>query len=170
MPTPAELFSLSGSSAVVTGAASGLGAVFVEALAEAGADVACVDLDRAGAERTADRVHALGRRAITIKTDVTDEHAVTAMMDQAVAALGGITILINNAGIVEDARPLDLPLSGWQRVVDVNLTGVFLCARTAARAMMAAGGGGRIINIASILGAVASQLARWPPTQQRRAQ
>jgi NAD(P)-dependent dehydrogenase (short-subunit alcohol dehydrogenase family) len=79
------------------------------------------------------------------------------MVGETVARFGKLDILVNNAGIAAGGPPQELSLPDWRRVIDVNLTGVFLCAREAARAMIAAGAGGRVINIASILGAVASQ-------------
>jgi NAD(P)-dependent dehydrogenase (short-subunit alcohol dehydrogenase family) len=157
MPTVQELFDLSGRVALVTGAGSGLGAVFAEALAEAGADVACVGRRRDRVEATARHVDDLGCHGLAIPADVTDEAAVTAMIAQTVECFGKLDILVNNAGTAVVGPPETISLADWQRVVDVNLTGVFLCAREAAKAMIAAGTGGRIINIASILGAVASE-------------
>jgi gluconate 5-dehydrogenase len=152
-----QLFDLSGRIALVTGAGSGLGAVLAEALAEAGAAVACVGrrLDRVQA--TASRLASRGCQAISLSADVADEAAVSAMMAQTVERFGRLDILVNNAGTAVTGPPEALSLADWQQVVDVNLTGVFLCAREAARIMIAAGRGGRIINIASILGAVASE-------------
>ncbi|MCC7021618.1 MAG: SDR family oxidoreductase [Thermomicrobiales bacterium] len=133
--------------------------IFAEALAEAGAAVVCADrrLDRVQA--TTRHLEERGARSLAVETDVTDETAVGAMVDQAVEAFGKLDILVNNAGIAAAGPPEALALAEWQRVVDVNLTGVFLCAREATRAMIAAGTGGRIINVASILGAVASEPA-----------
>jgi NAD(P)-dependent dehydrogenase (short-subunit alcohol dehydrogenase family) len=157
--TPQELFDLSGKVAIVTGAGSGLGALFAQALAEAGADVVCADVHLPGAEQTALAIEQLGRAALAIATDVTDEAAVRALVQATLGRFGRLDILVNNAGVAASGPPEDLTLSDWQRVVDVNLTGVFLCAREAGKAMIASGNGGRIINIASILGAVASEPA-----------
>jgi gluconate 5-dehydrogenase len=157
MPTVQELFDLSGRVALVTGAGSGLGAIFAEALAEAGADVVCVGRRLERVLETADRLGGIGCHSLPISADVTNEAAVTGMIAQTVEHFGRLDILVNNAGTAVVGPPETISLADWQRVVDVNLTGVFLCAREAAKAMIAAGRGGRIINIASILGAVASE-------------
>lgn len=157
MQTPQELFDLSGKVAVVTGAGSGLGAVFAQAIAEAGADVVCADLNLAGARETVSVIEQLGRGALAVEVNVADDASVIGMVEATTSRFGQLDIIVNNAGIGITGLPEDLPLSDWQKTLDVNLTGVFLCAREAARAMIAAGRGGRIINIASILGAVASQ-------------
>jgi gluconate 5-dehydrogenase len=157
MPTVAQLFDLSGRVALVTGAGSGLGAIFAEALAEAGASVVCVGRRLKRVQQTANRLAEDRCQSLAISADVTDEAAVAAMIAQTVERFGKLDILVNNAGTAVVGPPETISLADWQRVVDVNLTGAFLCAREAAKAMIAARTGGRIINIASILGAVASE-------------
>jgi NAD(P)-dependent dehydrogenase (short-subunit alcohol dehydrogenase family) len=156
-PTVAQLFDLSGRVALVTGAGSGLGVIFAEALAEAGASVVCIGRRLERVRETADRLAEQGCQSLAISADVTDEAAVAAMIAQTIARFGTLDILVNNAGTAVVGPPETISLADWKRVVDVNLTGVFLCAREAAKAMIAAGTRGRIINIASILGVVASE-------------
>ena len=152
-----DLFGLQGKVAIVTGASSGLGVAFSEALADAGANVVCASRRLNSVEQTASQIRERGGDAIALAVDVADEQAVQAMVDETINHFGRLDILVNNAGIAVSGPPEDLSLEDWQRVLDVDLTGVFLCAQTAARTMIAAGQGGRIINIASILGAVASE-------------
>ncbi len=134
-----------------------MGALFATALAEAGSDVVCADLHVPGAEETAREIEKIGRSALVVEVDVADEDAVTRMVHATLDRFGRLDILVNNAGIAVTGPPEDLTMADWQRVVAVNQTGVFLCAREAAKAMIASHTSGRIINIASILGAVASQ-------------
>jgi gluconate 5-dehydrogenase len=108
-------------------------------------------------QATASHIKEIGCPSLAISADVTDEATVSAMVAQTVARLGKLDILVNNAGTAVVGPPESISLADWQRVVDVNLTGVFLCAREAAKVMIFAGRGGRIINIASVLGAVASE-------------
>ncbi|HRA46888.1 MAG TPA: SDR family oxidoreductase [Thermomicrobiales bacterium] len=147
-----NLFDLSGKVAIVTGAGAGLGVTFADALAEAGAHVLCADLNGDRARQTAADLSAKGFSAIGTTVDVTVESQVQEMVKLATETWGSIDILINNAGIASVGPAEDETLETWQRVIDVNLTGTFLCAREVAKVMIAAGSGGSIVNLASILG------------------
>jgi NAD(P)-dependent dehydrogenase (short-subunit alcohol dehydrogenase family) len=134
---PLAQFRLDGEVAVVTGA-SGIGRVVADALAEVGAHVAVFD------------VAADGKNGYRV--DVADEAQVAAAFADVVARRGRLDVLFNNAGIAIRQPTLELTLPDWSKVLAVNMTGVFLCAREAARHMLAAGRGGRIVNSASIMG------------------
>jgi NAD(P)-dependent dehydrogenase (short-subunit alcohol dehydrogenase family) len=135
---PLAEFRLDGDVAVVTGGASGIGRVVATAFAAVGARVAIFDLAASGDDAYA--------------VDVADEAQVTAAFAKVVARYGRLDILFNNAGIAIRRPTIELTLDDWNRVVAVNMTGVFLCAREAARHMLAGGRGGRIVNTASIMG------------------
>lgn len=138
MTDPLARFRLDGDVAVVTGGASGIGRAVAEALAGVGARVAVFD------------VAATGENAYRV--DVADEPRVRGAFADVVERHGRLDILFNNAGIAIRYPTTELTLEDWNKVVAVNLTGVFLCAREAARHMLAAGRGGRIVNTASIMG------------------
>jgi 3-oxoacyl-[acyl-carrier protein] reductase len=150
--TAAELFDLKGRVALVTGASSGLGARFAEVLAGEGAAVALVArrTDRLAAVKG--RIEAAGGRAVAISADVLDRKAMLRVFDETEQAFGTVTILVNNAGVAHANRAVDLPEEEWRRVVGTNLDAVFFWAQEAARRMLAAGKGGAIVNIASVLG------------------
>jgi gluconate 5-dehydrogenase len=151
-----DLFKLDGKAALVTGAGSGLGRAFALALSEAGASVACVDLQRETAEATAETARRLGPGAVAIEADVTREDDCARMVREAVSYLGALDIAFANAGVTDRPAPLlDSSLADWQRVVDVNLTGVYLTAREAARVMVPRRRG-KIVSTASIYGFVAN--------------
>ena len=143
-------FSLSGRTAIVTGAASGIGKAAAEALAAAGATVVVADRNLAAANEAASGINASGGSAVAVEADVTDEAAIEAMLDA--APEGRADILVNNAGLAIRRPSLELSAEDWNRVVDVNMTAVFLCARAAARRMIAGNTGGAIVNVASIMG------------------
>jgi 2-dehydro-3-deoxy-D-gluconate 5-dehydrogenase len=146
-----DAFRLDGRAALVTGAAQGLGRAMALGLAEAGADVAV--LDRAAPTDTAAAITALGRRAAPLTRDVaamTPERAAEIVAECA-DALGRVDILVNNAGIIRRAPALEFPAAEWHSVLDVNLNSGFFLAQAAARHMVAAGRGGKIINVASML-------------------
>ena len=150
--TVASLFDLTGRVALVTGASSGLGVRFAEVLAGEGAAVALVArrTDRLAAVQA--RIERAGGRALAIGADVLDREAMTRAFEQAEKAFGTVTILVNNAGVVHASRAVELPPEEWRRVIGTNLDAVFFCAQEAARRMLAAGQGGAIVNIASVLG------------------
>ena len=148
---PSRAFRLDGDVAVVTGGGAGLGRAFAEAFARAGATVAVLDRNRAAAGATADGIVREGGSAAAYGADVARETEVEAAIGAVVERHGRLDILVNNAGIAIRKPTVDLSLDDWQTVLDVNLTGVFLCARAAGRRMLASGGG-RIVNVASIMG------------------
>ena len=141
-------FDLSGKVAVVTGANTGIGQAIAIALAEAGADVACVG--RTPAEDTVAKIRALGRKAEIVSADLSKIEPVQRIVDETVAKLGGLDILINNAGIIRRADAVDFTEEDWDAVVDTNLKSVFFLCQAAGRHMIA-NGGGKIVNIASML-------------------
>jgi NAD(P)-dependent dehydrogenase (short-subunit alcohol dehydrogenase family) len=143
-----ESFSLDGEVAVVTGAAQGLGRQMAMGLAEMGADVAIADLNHEKAVDTAAELEG-ETEVIAVETDVTDEASVRGMVDTVTERLGPIDVLINNAGVVENAPAEETTLESWQRVLSVNLDGVFLCAKHVGRQMLDRGGG-RIVNVSSM--------------------
>ena len=149
VPDAAQL--LSGRKALVTGADSGIGQGVAFELAAHGAAVAVNYLaDASVAEAMADRIERAGGRAIALQMDVTSEEDVVRAVGEAREAFGGLDLLVNNAGIEKRFPLVDLPLEWWRRVIDVNLTGVFLCAREAARVMLADGARGTIVNVTSV--------------------
>jgi len=149
----AELMSLAGRRAVVTGGAQGLGKAIAARLAEAGADVLIVDINEEPARvAAAELAEKYGVTAIGTRADVSDTASVTAAADLAIAELGGLDIWVNNAGLFPNAPVLDMPDEMWDRTFDVNARGVFLGSREAARRMAADGSGGVIVNIISTAG------------------
>jgi 2-deoxy-D-gluconate 3-dehydrogenase len=144
------MFSLEGRVALVTGASRGIGAAIARALAEAGADVA-VHGNATPADATADAVRAHGRRAALLIADMADPNAPDGLVRETIASLGGLDIVVNNAGIIRRGPTIDTTDADWQAVLDVNLNGVFRMCRAAGRAMLPTGRPGKIINIASLL-------------------
>ncbi|MFN8497945.1 MAG: SDR family NAD(P)-dependent oxidoreductase [Anaerolineae bacterium] len=140
---------VSGRVAIVTGAASGIGAGIARSLARAGAAVAVADLNVAGAETVADELRAEGRTAIGVAVNVAEADSVDAMVERVVAELGRLDILVNSAGIIADEVDVsDMSDQVWDRILNVNLRSQFLCCRAAIR-VMKPHGYGRIVNIAS---------------------
>ena len=148
----AEMFSLKGRVALVTGASSGLGLQFARALAENGAAVALVARRADRLKALKDEIEGKGGKAIAIEADVTDRAAMTRAFDEAEKAFGTVTILVNNAGVAHGGRAVDMPPEEWRNVLSTNLDAVFFWAQEAARRMLAAKKQGAIVNIASVLG------------------
>ncbi|HZT26411.1 MAG TPA: glucose 1-dehydrogenase [Pseudolabrys sp.] len=149
----ADLFSLHGRVALVTGASSGLGVQFARALADNGAWVALVARRADRLKSVKDEIESKGGKAIAIEADVTDCAAMGKAFDAAEKAFGTVTILVNNAGIAQQAmRAIEVPAKEWRKVLSVDLDAVFANAQEAARRMLAAGKTGAIVNIASVLG------------------
>ncbi|HWA76821.1 MAG TPA: 2-dehydro-3-deoxy-D-gluconate 5-dehydrogenase KduD [Polyangiaceae bacterium] len=142
-------FRLDGRSALVTGAATGIGAAIASALAEAGADVACHGNTRP-AEATAEAIRGLGRRAVALKGDLSKRDTPAKLVDATLEAFGQIDLLVNNAGMIRRAPATEFSEEDWQTVIEVNLSSVFRLCQLAGRQMLQKGRG-KIVNIASLL-------------------
>jgi gluconate 5-dehydrogenase len=147
-----ELFDLTGKTAIVTGGGSGIGRDMAQGLAEAGANIVLCARKVERCEQAAAELAELGVKTLALRCDVRNPDEVQAVVDATQQDLGRVDVLINNAGTVWGAPPEDTPLEGWQKVIDVNLTGVFLFAQAVGRTMIADGCGGKIVNIASVAG------------------
>jgi sorbose reductase len=148
-----DLFDLHGKRALVTGGSSGIGKRVALAFVQAGAQVAIAARHSEALEQVAGEIAAAGgHEVVPICCDVTQQEQVTSMVDQVTAELGGIDIAVCNAGIVSVDGMLEMPLEEFQRIQNTNVTGVFLTAQAAARAMVTQGRGGVIINTASMSG------------------
>jgi NAD(P)-dependent dehydrogenase (short-subunit alcohol dehydrogenase family) len=147
-----NIFDVSGKVALVTGAGSGLGRVFCEALAEFGADVVSCDIDEGRAQETCNIVRDFPHRVLAIKVDVADHDQVKKMVDKAVAEMGSIDVLVNCAGVSgTPANIHSMPVEDWDKVISINLRGVFLCLRETIPIMIKQNRG-CIINISSVRG------------------
>ncbi|WP_062119214.1 SDR family oxidoreductase [Aureimonas sp. AU40] len=145
-------FSLAGKVALVTGGGSGIGAAIAEAYAQKGARIAVLDIQQEAAEAMA---KSLGGDAKAFRCDVSDPASVTSAIDAVLAAFGQIDIAVNSAGIVALAPAEDLGVDAWDKTIAINLKGTFLVSQAAGRAMIKAGRGGKIVNLASQAGTVA---------------
>lgn len=146
-----EKMRLDGKAAFVTGGARGIGKSIAMAIAEAGADVAIIDLDFEEAKKTAEEIRKLGVRTIAVWTDVTKEDEVEKMIETILAAFGKLDVAFCNAGICINASADEMTYEQFKQVIDINLNGVFLTSRAAARVMLKQGRGS-IINTASMSG------------------
>ena len=157
-----DRFSLKGRVALVTGGAQGIGRGFAHALAEAGADVAVVDLNIEKANQVASEIKERnpGVKSIAIKADVTNPEDANAMVEEVVAKLGDLTIACNNAGIGQWIDSETMPYADFQRMMRINLDGIFLCAQAEARHMLKKGYG-KIINT----GSMSASIANYPQNQ-----
>ncbi len=143
------MFDLRGKVAIVTGCNTGLGQGMAVALGQAGADI--VGVNRSNAAATGDAVSAAGRRYVDVRADLGSIADVPRIVAEALAAFGHIDILVNNAGIIRRADALDFTERDWDEVIDTNLKTAFFLAQAVAKQFVAQGGGGKIINIASML-------------------
>ena len=144
------MFSLAGRVAIVTGCATGIGRAIAAGLAAAGADIAGV-VHASGADETRADVERAGRRFAAVQADLADAAAPARIVEEARARLGEPDILVNNAGIIRRAPCAEFTAADWDAVMDVNLKAAFFLAQAVARALIARGSGGKIVNIASML-------------------
>lgn len=145
--------SLQGKTAIVTGAAQGIGRAIAQCLAEAGADIAVADLDPGRSVETVASIEKLGRKALNIKVNVADANETKAMVEQVLKAWGKVDILINNAGITRDGLLLRMKEEDWNLVLQINLNGTFNCTKAVLQPMTKQRYG-RIVNVASIVGVI----------------
>lgn len=140
--------------AIVTGAAQGIGKAIALRMAEEGANIAIVDIKKDKAENVKDEIEAIGSNAEVIKTDISKEKEVKEMIGKVIGKFGKIDILVNNAGVLVRGKFLETSEKKWDKAMNINLKGAFLCAKEAAKVMLAKNTGGKIINITSIDGEV----------------
>ncbi|WP_338728578.1 SDR family NAD(P)-dependent oxidoreductase [Haladaptatus sp. DJG-WS-42] len=148
-------FSVSGQTALITGASSGIGKVIAEQFAADGANVVICSRERDNVQPVADGITDAGGEALAVECDVTDREAVNAVVAATVETFGGVNTLVNNAGASFMANFEDISENGWKTIVDINLHGTYHCSQ-AAGAVMRERGGGSIVNIASVAGTLGS--------------
>jgi NAD(P)-dependent dehydrogenase (short-subunit alcohol dehydrogenase family) len=151
-----DVFGLAGRAAIVWGGGQGMGERTAIWLAEAGCDVAVVDIVTDLAEQVAEQVRALGRRAVALTANITIEDEVDQAVRDAEAAIGGLTIMATVVGMTGYRRIVDTPVDQWEREYALNLKGFFLTSRAVARAMIAGGRGGAITSVCSVSGLVSA--------------
>jgi NAD(P)-dependent dehydrogenase (short-subunit alcohol dehydrogenase family) len=145
-----QLFDLTGKVAIVTGGATGLGRQIALAFAESGAGVVVCARNAERCVEAAAELERVGTRALGLGCDVRDPESIQSVVTRTIETFGRVDILVNNSGTSWGASPEDVPLAGWQKVIDVNLTGAFLFAQAVGRELIRQGDGGKIINIASV--------------------
>ncbi len=156
-----EEYKLENKTAIITGAARGLGKAIATGLAEAGADIVIPDIDYEEAKKTAAEIKQLEVESLALKTDVTSEKDVKNMVSEVIDKFNGIDILVNNAGICKNIPAEEMSKEEWDKVINVNLTSVFLCAREIGKKMIENKKGGSIINIASM----SADIVNYPQPQ-----
>jgi 2-deoxy-D-gluconate 3-dehydrogenase len=144
-----ENFKIDGKAAIVTGAARGLGQGIAEGLAEAGADLALVDI--LDTSETKEKIEKLGRKAVSIKADLSKKECVDTIVSETLAGLGRIDILFNNAGIIRRAPLTEFSEKDWDDVININQRTLFFLSQAVAKQMIKHGHGGKIVNTASML-------------------
>jgi NAD(P)-dependent dehydrogenase (short-subunit alcohol dehydrogenase family) len=149
-----QLFDLGGRTALVTGGSRGLGLQMAEALGEMGARVALTARKRDELDQAVAHLTPLGIEAVALECDMSDAAAIAPLVERAIAALGPIDVLVNNAGTTWGAATIEHPLEAWRKVIDLNLTAMFLVSQEVGRRCMVPRRSGKVINIASILGLV----------------
>ena len=152
MRDSSSLFNLSGRTAVVTGAASGLSQAIAVAFAQYGADVVAADINEEGLKTTVEQITAAGRKGLAVHCDISQTSQVKTLFETVDKSFGRVDILVNGPYAFTRAKPEDLTLDEWNRAISICLTGFFLCAQEAGRRMIEQGTGGSIINIGSIGG------------------
>ena len=148
-----DYFDLSGKVSIVTGGGSGLGFAMAAGLAEAGSDVVICSRKEANCKEAATKIKQLGVEAAGVKCDITNPDNITALKDFVLLKFGQIDVLVNNSGATWGAPTEDYPLKGWKKVIDVNVTGTFLCSQILGKVMIEKGGG-KIVNVSSVYGTV----------------
>ena len=162
--TVRKLFDLGGRVALVTGGSRGLGLQMAEALGEMGASVALTARTKGELDAAVSHLAAQGVKSVPIACDMSDPAAIAPMVERAVEALGPIDILVNNAGTTWGAATLEHPLEAWQKVVNLNLTAMFVTSQEVGKRCMVPRRQGKVINIASILGLIGGGDAERPAT------
>jgi len=137
--------------AIVTASDSGIGKATAVALARAGMDIGVTwHSDKEGAEETAREIRELGRKAVVRQLDTSELHAAAGVIDELAEELGGLDVFVNNAGTGASTKFLDMGIDDWMRILDTNLNGAFVCLQAAARRMVKAGRGGRLVAVSSV--------------------